>query len=120
MQPQIQISRHIFTLSTACLFKDTQTVYLLQAAKTVPAVRHVSLCFYDFLFFAGLVGLVFSVNDIVVPIMFVVISFFGVDYLLPNDRPNCPLSLVLQWLLFLLSTPVLLTLVGKRQDRGAR
>ena len=95
-----------------------------QAIETVPTVCYVC----EFLFFAGLVDFLFSVNDIVAPTAFVVFVFFGAIYLLlaflQNVRPNCPyrtpFSLdVLQWLLFPPTAPVLLTLaVVSRRRRG--
>ncbi|KAH9057767.1 hypothetical protein EDB87DRAFT_1536607, partial [Lactarius vividus] len=87
---QSQTALHKRARTRAYLFEGVQTFRLSQAVEAVPAVLHVSV----FLFFAGLVDFLFSIDGVVAHAMFGVVVFFGAIYLLltflPNVRPNCP------------------------------
>jgi hypothetical protein len=72
------------------LFQGVQAFRLSQAVEAVPALLHVAV----FLFFAGLVDFLFSIDSTVGRVIFGVMCFFGGIYVLltflPNFRPNCP------------------------------
>ncbi|KAH9012244.1 hypothetical protein EDB83DRAFT_335759 [Lactarius deliciosus] len=117
---QSQTALHKRARTRAYLFEGVQTFRLSQAVEAVPAVLHVSV----FLFFAGLVDFLFSIDGVVAHAMFGVVVFFGAIYLLltflPNVRPNCPYRTpfsrdALKWLLFSPTAPVLLALAGMNQ-----
>lgn len=71
-------------------FQGAQAFRLSQAVEAVPALLHVAV----FLFFAGLVNFLFSVDTTVGRVIFGVMCFVGGTYILltflPNFRPNCP------------------------------
>ncbi|KAH9033861.1 hypothetical protein EDB84DRAFT_1488240 [Lactarius hengduanensis] len=117
---QSQTALHKRARTRAYLYEGVQTFRLSQAVEAVPAVLHVSV----FLFFAGLVDFLFSIDGVVAHAMFGVVVFFGAIYLLltflPNVRPNCPYRTpfsrdALKWLLFSPTAPVLLALAGMNQ-----
>lgn len=117
---QSQTALHKRARTRAYLFEGVQTFRLSQAVEAVPALLHVSV----FLFFAGLVEFLFSIDGVVARAMFGVVLFFGAIYLLltflPNVRPNCPYRTpfsrdALKWLLFSPTAPVLLVLTGVKQ-----
>ncbi|KAI0292621.1 hypothetical protein B0F90DRAFT_243236 [Multifurca ochricompacta] len=87
---QAQTTLYKRARTRAYLFEGVQAFRLSQAVEAVPALLHVAV----FLFFAGLVEFLFSINIIVARVVFVVICFFGGTYILltflPNVRPNCP------------------------------
>ncbi|KAI9433333.1 hypothetical protein H4582DRAFT_1988573 [Lactarius indigo] len=117
---QSQTALHKRARTRAYLFEGVQAFRLSQAVEVVPAILHVSV----FLFFAGLVDFLFSIDDVVAYAMFGVVVFFGTIYILltflPNVRPNCPYRTpfsrdALKWLLFSPTAPVLLALAGMSQ-----
>ena len=114
---QSQTALHKRARTRAYLFEGVQMFRLSQAVEGVPALLHVSV----FLFFAGLIDFLFSINDVVARAMFGVIVFSAAIYLiltfLPNVRPNCPYRTpfsrdTLKYLLFSPTAPVLLALAG--------
>jgi len=101
------------------LFEGVQKFGLSRAVYAIPALLHVAV----FLFFAGLVDFLFSVDTTVGRVIWGVVGFFGCIYIiltfLPNVRPNCPyrtpLSLdALKWFLVALTAPAFLAIHGLR------
>jgi hypothetical protein len=97
------------------LFQGVQLFRLSQAVEAVPALLHVAV----FLFFAGLVDFLFSIDSTVGRVILGVMSFFGGIYIvftfLPNVRPNCPYRTPfsrdsLKWLLVVSTAPALLAI----------
>ncbi|KAI0289691.1 hypothetical protein B0F90DRAFT_1825968 [Multifurca ochricompacta] len=87
---QAQATLYKRARTRAYLFEGVQAFRLSQVVEAVPALLHVAV----FLFFAGLVEFLFSINIIVARVVFVVTCFFGGTHILltflPNVRPNCP------------------------------
>ncbi|KAI0049140.1 hypothetical protein FA95DRAFT_1463779, partial [Auriscalpium vulgare] len=81
----------------AYLFEGVATFRLAQAVEAVPALLHVAV----FLFFAGLIEFLFTVNLTVAHVMLAVISVAAGAYLLltvlPTIRPNCPYRTPFSW-----------------------
>ena len=97
------------------LSEGVKTFALSRAVNAVPALLHVAV----FLFFAGLVDFLFSIDTTVGRVILGVVGFFGCIYIfltfLPNVRPNCPyrtpLSLdALKWFLVVSTAPSLLAI----------
>ncbi len=74
----------------AYLFEGVETFGLSQAVEAIPALLHVAV----FLFFAGLIDFLFSVDSMVGRVILGVMCLFSGTYIiltfLPNVRPNCP------------------------------
>lgn len=87
---QSQTTLHKRARTREYLFEGVQAFRLSQAVEAVPALLHVAV----FLFFAGLVDFLFSIDSTVGRVIFGVMCFFGGIYVLltflPNVRPNCP------------------------------
>ncbi|KAI0260553.1 hypothetical protein BC834DRAFT_846112 [Gloeopeniophorella convolvens] len=93
------------------LFNGVQAFRMQQVAEALPVLLHVAV----FLFFAGLIELLFSINDTVAHVILPVVAILAGTYLvltiLPIALPNCPyrtpFSAILSKLLrLLLYTPV--------------
>jgi uncharacterized protein DUF6535 len=96
-----------------------QAFRLSQAVDALPGLLHIAV----FLFFAGLVDFLFSIDSTVGRVIFGVICFFGGIYVLltflPNFRPNCPYRTpfsrdALKWFLFVPTVPALLGIYCSR------
>ena len=97
----------------AYLFQGVKLFGLSQAVEAVPALLHVAV----FLFFAGLIDFLFSVDTTVGRVILGVMCFFAAIYIfltfLPNLRPNCPYRTpfsrdFLKWILVVTTAPALL------------
>jgi hypothetical protein len=108
-----QTTLHKRARTRAYLFEGVQAFRLSQAVEAVPALLHVAV----FLFFAGLVDFLFSIDTTVGRAIFGVLCFFGGIYILltflPNVRPNCPYRTPfsrdsLKWFLVIPTAPVIL------------
>jgi hypothetical protein len=97
------------------LFEGVQTFALSRVVGALPALLHVAV----FLFFAGLIDFLFSIDSTVGRVMLGVVGSFGCFYIfltfLPNVSPNCPyrtpLSLdALKWVLVVFTVPALLAI----------
>ena len=102
------------------LFQGVEAFRLSQAVEAVPALLHLAV----FLFFAGLVDFLFSIDSTVGHVIFGVICFFSGIYILltflPNIRSNCPyrtpfsrdslkwLLIIPKWLLVIPAASVIL------------
>jgi hypothetical protein len=105
-QAQAQTTLYKRARTREYLFQGVQAFGLSQAVEAVPALLHVAV----FLFFAGLVDFLFSIDSTVGRVILGVMCFFGGIYIfltfLPNVRPNCPYRTPfsrdsLKWLLVL-------------------
>ena len=97
----------------AYLFQGVELFGLSQAVEAVPALLHVAV----FLFFAGLIDFLFSIDTTVGRVILGVMCAFAAIYIfltfLPNLRPNCPYRTpfsreVLKWVLVVIMAPALL------------
>jgi hypothetical protein len=95
------------------LHGGVQAFGLSQVVEAVPALLHVAV----FLFFAGLIDFLFSIDRTVGRVILAVLCVFGCIYImltfLPNVRPNCPYRTPFsrdsfKWFLVLLTAPALL------------
>jgi hypothetical protein len=105
-QAQAQTTLYKRARTREYLFQGVQAFGLSQAVEAVPALLHVAV----FLFFAGLVDFLFSIDSTIGRVILGVMCFFGGIYIfltfLPNVRPNCPYRTPfsrdsLKWLLVL-------------------
>jgi hypothetical protein len=99
----------------AYLFEGVQSFGLSRAVEAVPALLHVAV----FLFFAGLIDFLFSIDSTVGRVILGVMCSFSAIYIfltfLPNVRPNCPYQTpfsrdFLKWFLVATTAPALLTI----------
>ena len=99
----------------AYLFEGVENFGLPRAVGAVTALLHVAV----FLFFAGLIDFLFSIDSTVGRVILGVMCSFGAIYtfltFLPNIRPNCPYRTPfsrdsLKWLLVVSMTPALLAI----------
>jgi hypothetical protein len=113
-QTQAQTTLYKRARTREYLFQGVQVFRLSQAVEAVPALLHVAV----FLFFAGLVDFLFSIDSTVGRVILGVMCFFGGIYVLltflPNIRPNCPYRTPfsrdsLKWILVI---PTALVLIG--------
>jgi hypothetical protein len=112
-QAQAQTTLYKRARTREYLFEGVQAFRLSQAVEAVPALLHIAV----FLFFAGLVDFLFSIDSTVGRVILGVICFFGGIYVLltflPNLRPNCPYRTpfsrdTLKWFLVVPTVPALL------------
>ena len=111
--PQAQKTLHKRARMRAYLFEGLQNFGLPQAVGAVTALLHVAV----FLFFAGLIDFLFSIDTTVGRVILGVMCSFAAIYIfltfLPNLRPNCPYRTpfsrdFLKWVLVVTTAPALL------------
>jgi hypothetical protein len=114
-QAQAQTTPYKRARTREYLFQGVQAFRLSQAVEAVPALLHIAV----FLFFAGLVDFLFSIDSAVGRVVLALIGFFGVIYVLltflPNVRPNCPYRTpfsrdALKWFFVVPTLPALLVI----------
>ncbi|KAH9987933.1 hypothetical protein BJV74DRAFT_474668 [Russula compacta] len=118
-QAQAQTTLYKRARTRAYLFEGVQAFRLSEAVEAVPLLLHVAV----FLFFAGLVDFLFSIDTVVGRVIFGVMCFFGGTYILltflSNVRPNCPYRTPfsrdwLKWFLVVPTAPAFLVIYGSR------
>ena len=118
-QAQAQTTLYKRARTRAYLFDGVQAFRLSEAVEAVPLLLHVAV----FLFFAGLVDFLFSIDTVVGRVVLGVMCFFGGTYILltfaPNVRPNCPYRTPfsrdwLKWFLVVPTAPAFLVIYGSR------
>lgn len=118
-QAQAQTTPYKRARTREYLFEGVQAFRLSQAVEAVPALLHIAV----FLFFAGLVDFLFSIDSVVGRVIFGFVCFFGTIYVLltflPNLRPNCPYRTpfsrdTLKWFLVVPTVPALLGIYCSR------
>ncbi len=110
-----QSTLHKRARTRSYLYEGVQAFGLSQVVEAVPALLHVAV----FLFFAGLIDFLFSIDRTVGRVILAVFCFFAGIYIvltfLPYVRPNCPYRTPfswdwLKWILVLPTVPVLLVI----------
>jgi hypothetical protein len=118
-QAQAQTTLYKRARTREYLFEGVQAFRLSQAVEAVPALLHIAV----FLFFAGLVDFLFSIDSAIGRIILGLICFFGGIYVfltfLPNLRPNCPYRTpfsrdMLKWFLVVPTVPAFLGIYCSR------
>jgi len=110
-----QSTLHKRARTRSYLHRGVQAFGLSHVVEAVPALLHVAV----FLFFAGLIDFLFSIDRTVGRVILAVFCFFAGIYIvltfLPYVRPNCPYRTPfswdwLKWILVLPTVPVLLVI----------
>ncbi|KAN0124182.1 hypothetical protein V8E52_001831, partial [Russula decolorans] len=118
-QAQSQTTLYKRARTREYLFEGVQAFRLSQAVEAVPALLHIAV----FLFFAGLVDFLFSIDSVVGHVILGLVCFFGGIYVLltflPNLRPNCPYRTpfsrdTLKWFLVVPTVPAFLGIYCSR------
>jgi hypothetical protein len=118
-QAQAQTTLYKRARTREYLFEGVQAFRLSQAVEAVPALLHIAV----FLFFAGLVDFLFSIDSVVGRVILGLVCFFGGIYVLltflPNLRPNCPYRTpfsrdTLKWFLVVPTVPAFLGIYCSR------